>query len=71
MRILGKAKPYPSEMLKITQNELKSKINEIAASISDTDERYTGEIKLIKSNIESVKNSLALRIKQTNVSFHQ
>ena len=55
-------------MPEIAQNEIKSKIDQIAASIENTDERCTGQIQAIESKIESVKGSLTTRIQQTNVS---
>ena len=33
--LLGKSKPYPSEQEKIVQNEMKSKIDEVLASIEE------------------------------------
>ena len=68
-RILGKAKPYPSEMEKVAQDEIKSKINEIETAINDGDQTLDEKIKTVRLNLESVKNGMTDQIEQVQVSY--
>ena len=67
--ISGKAKPYPSEMEKVAQDEIKSKLNEIEAALSDGDHALDEKIKTLNLNLESVKNGMTDQIEQVNVSL--
>ena len=67
--ISGKAKPYPSEMEKVAQDEIKSKINEIEAALNDGDHALDEKMKTVKSTFELAKKSLTNQIQRTHVSF--
>ena len=64
----GKAKPYQSEKEKVAQDEIKSKINEIEAAISDGDHTLDEKIKTVRLNLESVKNGMTDQMEQVQVS---
>ena len=67
--VSGKAKPYPSEMEKVAQDEIKSKLNEIEAALNDGDHALDEKIKTVNLNLESVKNGMTDQIEQVNVSL--
>ena len=67
--ISGKAKSYPSEMEKVSQDEIKSQINEIEATLNDGDHALDEKIKTVNLNLESFKNRLTDQIEQDNVSY--
>ena len=56
-------------MEKVAQDQIKSKIGKIEASVVDSNHKFNEEIKTIKSNVESAKNKLTAQIEQANVSF--
>ena len=67
--VLGKAKPYPSEMEKVAQDKIKTTIHEIKATIDERDEIVDDKIETIKSSVESVKIGFTSQIQQVNVSL--
>ena len=67
--VSGKAKPYPSEMEKVVQDEIRTSIDEITASLRDRDNTIDAEIETIRSSVASFKNALIVDIQQANVSW--
>ena len=55
-------------MEKVAQDEIKSKLNEIEAALSDGDHALDEKIKTLNLNLESVKNGMTDQIEQVNVS---
>ena len=56
-------------MEKVTQDEIKSKINEIETTINDVDHALDEKIKTVRLNLESVKNGMTDQIEQVQVSY--
>ena len=56
-------------MEKNAQEEIKSKINKIELSINDGNHALDEKIKMVKSTLDSAKESLTGQIQRTNVSL--
>ena len=56
-------------MEKVAQDQIKTSIEEIRATIQDRDEIVDDELKTIRSSVESVKSGLTSQIQQVNVSL--
>ena len=55
-------------MEKVAQDEIKTSIDEITASLKDRDNTIDAEIETIRSSVASSKNALTREIQQANVS---
>ena len=69
LAVSGKAKPYPSEIEKVTRDEIKSKIAGLEGALNNTDHAILEEIKTIRLKLESVKNEVIDQIEQLRVNF--
>ena len=69
LAVSGKAKPYPSEIEKITRDEIDSKIAGLEGALNNTDHALLEGIKTINLKLESVKNEVTDQIEQLRVNF--
>ena len=56
-------------MEKVGQDEIKTSIDEIKATLKDRDNTIDAEIETIRSSVASSKNELTREIQQANVSW--